>query len=349
MGLLNGTSQQQYYSGNDYGNYQFTSLEHIINQFIVAYVGEDKIIPKVKRTDVQFHAMRALQELSFDTFKSCKSHEVEIPSSLTMILPQDYVNYTKISWVDSSGIKHRLYPTTCKTSNPFSPQIDDDGEYLFHDENLIPAGNLLTNGNFLGSSDGWRLNETQWSHGGVGTHNASLVTSGANIGNPDVGWFYGHDGNTLRAYDVVQYQGIVQHNVPIIAGEEYTVTYTLSGYTSGEWLLFIVDENGDATTMTRATADGTYSETLTAGEDAGSRTQGVYLRNEGTASGNVILDNISIVRVGDEDSSTTWGSYSSATPSDNQDDYQDDTYWPRDGERYGLDPQHAQTLSLIHI
>ena len=23
-----------------------------------------------------------------------------------MILPQDYVNYTKISWVDSAGIKH---------------------------------------------------------------------------------------------------------------------------------------------------------------------------------------------------------------------------------------------------
>ena len=131
MGLLNGTSQQQYYLDSNYGNYQFTSLEHIINQFMVAYVGEDKIISKVKRTDVQFHAMRALQELSFDTFKSCKSQEITVPASLTMILPQDYVNYTKISWSDSSGIKHRLYPTTCKASNPVKPQMDSDSNFLF--------------------------------------------------------------------------------------------------------------------------------------------------------------------------------------------------------------------------
>ena len=51
-------------------NYQFISLEEIINQFIVAYVGEDKLIPKAKRLDVAFHAQRALAELSFDTLKS---------------------------------------------------------------------------------------------------------------------------------------------------------------------------------------------------------------------------------------------------------------------------------------
>ena len=28
--------------------YEFTSLENIINQFIIAYVGEDKIISKIQ-------------------------------------------------------------------------------------------------------------------------------------------------------------------------------------------------------------------------------------------------------------------------------------------------------------
>ena len=74
MGLLKGTDQS-YYQGNNYGDYQFTSLDAIISQFQIAYVGEDKIIPKIKRTDIAFHAMRALQELSFDTFKSVKSHK----------------------------------------------------------------------------------------------------------------------------------------------------------------------------------------------------------------------------------------------------------------------------------
>jgi hypothetical protein len=94
-------------------------LDDIITQFQIAYVGEGKIIPKIKRTDVAFHAQRALQELSFDTFKSFKAQEIIVPATLQMILPQDYVNYTKISWVDSAGIKHLLYPMS-KTSNPSS-------------------------------------------------------------------------------------------------------------------------------------------------------------------------------------------------------------------------------------
>ena len=44
MGLLDSQNQQSYYESGDHGNYQFTSLTDIINQFMVVYVGEDKII-----------------------------------------------------------------------------------------------------------------------------------------------------------------------------------------------------------------------------------------------------------------------------------------------------------------
>ena len=47
--------------------------------------------------------------------------------------------------------------------------------------------------------------------------------------------------------------------------------------------------------------------------------------------------------------STTWTNYKSATPSENQDDYQDDTYWPNNQKRYGLDPQHAQVNGSFYI
>ena len=134
MGLLDNTTHRAYYTAGSFGNYQFTSLEAIISQFIIAYVGEDKIISKVKRTDVAFHAQRALQELSFDTFKSTKSQEIEIPSSLSMPLPHDYVNYVKLVWSDAAGIEHVLYPTS-KTSNPFSVKQNADGTYDFDDDN----------------------------------------------------------------------------------------------------------------------------------------------------------------------------------------------------------------------
>tara|TARA_R110001606_G_scaffold356953_1_gene508386 strand:- start:2329 stop:3714 length:1386 start_codon:yes stop_codon:yes gene_type:complete len=133
MGLINDTAQE-YYDGNDFGSYQFTSLKDIINQFMLIYVGEDKIIPKAKRMDVAFHAQRALAELSFDTLKSCKAQEITVPASLQMTLPQDYVNYTKISTVDSAGIKHVLYPAS-KTSNPTNIYQDANGEFT------LPGGN----------------------------------------------------------------------------------------------------------------------------------------------------------------------------------------------------------------
>ena len=132
MALINQTNQV-YYEGNNYGDYQFVSLDDIINQFQIAYVGQDKIIPRIKRVDIAFHAMRALQELSFDTFKSIKSQEIVLPPSLKMILPQDYVNYTGVYWTDSSGIKHPIYQTKY-TSNPFSILQDDDGDYIFSDD-----------------------------------------------------------------------------------------------------------------------------------------------------------------------------------------------------------------------
>jgi len=147
MGLLNGVDRV-YYEGEDLGNYQFTSLDDIISQFQIAYVGEDKIISKIKRADVAFHAQRALQELSFDTLKSVKAQEIVLPPTLSMILPRDYVNYTKVSTVDSAGIKHPLYPTK-DTSNPFSVKQKGTGAYSFDN-----SGELVKNHTFNESING---------------------------------------------------------------------------------------------------------------------------------------------------------------------------------------------------
>jgi hypothetical protein len=142
MGLLENKTQKEYYESRDYGGYQFVTLEDIINQFMVVYVGEDKLISKARKTDVQFHSQRALQELSFDTFKSVKSQEIVLPPSLTMPLPHDYVNYVKLTWVDGSGVEHIIYPAS-KTSNPLKLDQEDDGSYIFQaDENLVINGDF---------------------------------------------------------------------------------------------------------------------------------------------------------------------------------------------------------------
>jgi len=185
----------------NFGNYQYITLSDVINNFIISYVGRDKIISSVDRVDVAFHAQRALQELSYDTLKSVKSQEIEVPASLTMMLPQDYVNYVKLAWKDGSGIEHIIYPTS-KTSNPSAIKQDSDGNYSFDvdDDTSVPVG-----------------------------------------------------------------------------------------------------ERDDTTNL----IDGINSD--------------------------------------------TWSAYKGTTPSENQDDYQDDTYWPAGGERYGLDPQYAQANGSFFI
>ena len=56
MGLLDSQTQLQYQNSGDLGSYQFTSLQNVIDQFIIAYGGENKIISKVNKVDVDFHA-----------------------------------------------------------------------------------------------------------------------------------------------------------------------------------------------------------------------------------------------------------------------------------------------------
>ena len=59
-----------------------------------------------------------MQEFSYDTLKSVNSQELTIPHSLSVVLPQDFVNYVNLYWVDSQGAQHIIMPANNLTSNP---------------------------------------------------------------------------------------------------------------------------------------------------------------------------------------------------------------------------------------
>jgi len=138
----------------NYGDYSSICMDDIVNNFIVGYVGVGKLISSVKRTDVMFHAKRGLQEFSYDTLKSIRSQELTIPPSLSLALPQDYVNYVNCSWIDDAGAKHIIYPTRV-TSNPNEMPIQDqDGsiEQNFFGENNY-AEQSITETNWASQTD----------------------------------------------------------------------------------------------------------------------------------------------------------------------------------------------------
>lgn len=112
---------------NNYGGYSYTTLEDVITNFMIGYVGAGKLIPSAKTTDVMFFAKRGLQEFSYDTLKSIRSQELTVSPNLGIVLPQDYVNYVNVSWIDNQGVKHIIYPTTL-TTNPYeTPSQDRQG------------------------------------------------------------------------------------------------------------------------------------------------------------------------------------------------------------------------------
>jgi len=433
MGLLDGTTNKEYYEGNDLGNYQFTSLSDIINQFMVVYVGENKIIPKASRVDVAFHAQRALRELSFDTLKSVKAQQIDIPPTLVMPLPHDYVNYTKLSWVDSAGIKHPLYPTS-NTSNPFSIKQEESGEYFF-ENNYVS----IINGDFdQPLSTGWNISST-----GDKSSAWNGITSSINYPLPDyiydtvgivaselefAGLWLGSGGFSGRSYGAWQRVDVSNALTINLSANGQSAAQILEAGTGTVLCDFGILRVGITTTdpaigwLSQGTSGlilnasytnanhasnpspNQYAEYLDVGylewDDGSTTTQElndidvtaldeiwVYVQSQApwsiaaqttpvwqndpatpkvwtpTSSVNntfsknkvdsitvtVNEDNPSLTSKNTDGNSSTWSNYKSGTPSENQDDYQDDTYWPMEGSRFGLDPQHAQANGSFYI
>jgi len=348
MGLLNNTPQE-YYDGNDYGNYQFVSLTDIINQFMLVYVGEDKIIPKAKRLDVAFHAQRALAELSFDTFKSCKAQEITVPATLQMTLPQDYVNYTKISWVDSAGIKHLLYPTS-KTSNPSSnPLQDSDGDFI------LQAVGTMTNTSQTIVLDAEYKN--------------ILVGMSVSSHNIPIGSVV-YDTKNSGGITTIQIASVVTGN---LAPATYTGTETLT-FTNSDGSLILPEKSSNILENITYTP-GEDKLTQSPNTDVSNIEVGMLVSNLAVPPGTIVTDvNGAVITISnvtdpifnplanteftfvstDLKDTDTWSSYKSenlnqAHHHDHLHPHHNHDHDNMFNSRYGLDPQHAQANGSFYI
>ena len=135
---------------DNYGSYEYIKLSDAIDNFMVGYVGDGKLIQTAKKSDVLFFAKRSLQEFSYDTLKSIHSQELTVPANLTVPLPQDYVNYVKISWIDELGVKRPIYPANNLTTSPYENPVQD-------------AQGVEVQDNFGNNIQGTSITEERWS------------------------------------------------------------------------------------------------------------------------------------------------------------------------------------------
>ncbi len=315
MGLLDET-QNSYYNGSDFGNYQFVTLDDIIGSFMAVYVGENKILTKVNRTDVQFHGMRAIQELSYDVLKSKKAQEIEVPPSLKMMLPQDYVNYTKLVRVDANGIERVLYPTG-KTSNPSPISQAQDGTYGFggikrqvaitvSDGSVINDGDTIT----LDTDGGMALFFTFHTDLNINTPGSVFASSGA---------------------PSIPIHTSVTDSADMVAFRLAAAINSMGFHTASQ--------SSNVVTVTHS-AYYTFSDESTFNIGDYSSTPGITLNvlSTGTTLGSDLLYQVE---------SDTWGSYSSQGSSDSS--VIDYSQLNNQGQRYGLSPQNAQANGTFYI
>ena len=162
MGIVRDTPSTYYGTTGDHGSYRYIPLSEIIDSFAATYVGKGKLCEGVVLNDVNFHAMRGLQELSYDTLKSTKDWEVKIPSTLVLVMPLDYVNYIKVAWTDSNGTERIIYPTS-KTSNPFdvSETLQDWGGFTTTGTNDVTGTTEVAGEGTNDTSDTWANYKSQ--------------------------------------------------------------------------------------------------------------------------------------------------------------------------------------------
>lgn len=183
MAYLNG---YQYYnnSGNspeneNWGSYQYISLEDIMNNFMLMYVGNDKLINNVSKYNVLFHAKRGIQELNYDAMKEIKVLEISICEDLKFILPPDFVNYVRISLYKDGVLRPLSENIQVMSSNSY---LQDNNCNVLFDQD----GNVLEGTSILDYDRITKSNKT--------------IYLGAGVFNGKYGWNI--DGNWIFDYKV---------------------------------------------------------------------------------------------------------------------------------------------------
>lgn len=120
----------------NWGEYQYLTLAEIINNYMLVYVGNDKIVNNVDRNIVRFHAKRGVQELNYDCLKNIKVVELSICDNLTAIMPPDYINWVRISLfkdgklIELSENSQTNFATSYLQDNDCKVLFDGNGDVL---------------------------------------------------------------------------------------------------------------------------------------------------------------------------------------------------------------------------
>lgn len=132
-------SYQDYLSdSSQHGSYQYVTVEQLVNDYI-ANMDPDSHIARVPRHRILYNILRGVRELYYDVVQEIRAIELELGDTLNVVLPPDFVNYVRISWVDENGQLHPMSLNN-KSNIAVSYLQDSEGNLLFDNDGKVLTG-----------------------------------------------------------------------------------------------------------------------------------------------------------------------------------------------------------------
>ena len=109
----------------------YTNIDELINDFQLM-IDDTSFDKEAQIYQLRLLALQGLRELSFDAGQEIRTLQREVTSSLTIILPTDYLKLTRIGYKGSDDEVHSLgYKDNLTLDNSVPSQVNDD----LYDEN----------------------------------------------------------------------------------------------------------------------------------------------------------------------------------------------------------------------
>lgn len=93
------TPEQYYSDDQNWGSYQFVTLKNIIDEMVLESLDDDSYLKNTKRSSILLHAKQGIKKLTQKISNQVLAIEMTVGEQLFIPLPQDYVDYVRVSVV----------------------------------------------------------------------------------------------------------------------------------------------------------------------------------------------------------------------------------------------------------
>lgn len=132
---------QEYYEDElQHGSYVYVTLEDMVLNFIANYTGDGYLLVNPSRSKIIYQFKQGIKKFSMNALREVKAVELELGDTLDIILPPDYVNYARISYVNPDSGDLMVLSENTKAPMATAYLQDHNAEILFDDNGFVLEG-----------------------------------------------------------------------------------------------------------------------------------------------------------------------------------------------------------------